>query len=253
MADTLRDHISGVAQGNLNAADPLFGIDGNAYKDPRDNPEALGQTADKVDDAKFWVKNGKKLRQQVITVAAGTAEKNATLQTIASVVTKFGKPVINAKYQAALDTKKFGHYLDEKKEQASGQFGQEEARHAVQMQFTKAQNTLSQAIFRANVQLRYNQLQRTAEVANRTVQEAHRTFVAESAMQLGTRARSLAAPTEIPQPPSVNTNPSFSTSIAPGMPGDVGGMANHSTGRGLFGVFGWLGRMVGGVRRMFGI
>jgi hypothetical protein len=257
MADKrVKDHISGVAQSNLNAFEPLFGVDANAFKDARFNPEALAALKDLQADAKFWAKNGQKIRQQIEILVAGTAEKTVTLGMIASAVNKFGKPIINAKYNAALDQKKFGNFLEEKKLQAGAQFGQEQARHATQMQFQQAENSLQAAVFRANVQQRANQLKLKAETYQNQYQSQHQDFRAQAAMQLGSNAPFLPAPSTIATP-NVNASTHVPTGNVPGLGFGTDAIANAATGRGLFGFLGGIGSMfgnaVGKVRGWFGI
>jgi hypothetical protein len=243
--DKIKDHISGVAQGNLNAAETLFGIDANAFKDIRYNPEALAALKDMQADAVFWAKNGEKIRKQIEILAAGTAEKTVTLATIASAVNKFGKPVINAKYQAALDQKKFGNFLEEKKLQAQAQFGQEHARHSTQMQFQQAENQLQASIFRANVQMRYNQLRAKAQTANQQFQEQHVDFVAQSAMQMGSQAPFLSRPQNIPTPIGGVPSTTMTPDGMPGLPMGTNPTTNHWGS--------WFGNAVSKVRNWFGI
>lgn len=245
----VKDHISGVAQGNLNAAEALFGIDANALKDARFNPEALALLKDLQADAKFWATNGKKIRQQIEILVAGTAEKTVTLGMIASAVNKFGKPIINAKYNAALDQKKFGNFLEEKKLQASAQFGQEQARHSTQMQFQQAENSLQAAVFRANVQQRANQLKLKAESYQQQYQSQHQDFRAQAAMQLGSNAPYLPAPSAIATP-NINPSTHVPTGNIPGLGFGTDAIANTATGRGWFG---WVGNAVSKVRGWFGI
>lgn len=254
MTDKLKDHISGVAQGNLNAAEALFGIDANAFKNIRFHPEALAALKDMQADAEFWNKNGEKIRKQIVTVAAGTAEKTVTLATIAAMANKYGKPIINAKYNAALDQKKFGNYLEEKKLQAMGQFGAEQARHATQMQFQQAENSLSQAVFRANVLHRANQLRLKAESYQKRLTEQNINLRAEAAMQLGSKAPFLPSPGNIPTPANI-TPGAFTPS---GMPSpDTGsglGAAGQRLSRGMFGFISKaLTNAVSRIRNLFGI
>jgi hypothetical protein len=256
MADKkVKDHISGVASGNLNAAEALFGIDANALKDARFSPEALAALRDLQADALFWAKNGAKIRKQIETVVVGTAEKTVTLGMIASAANKYGKPIINAKYNAALDQKKFGNFLQEKKLQAGAQFGQEEARHSTQMMFQQAENNLQSQIFRANVQMRYNNLRLRADTANHQFKEQYVDFRANAAMQLGSNAPHLAAPTNISMPSGVSSSVSVGTGDAPatGLPMGTDAIADSASGKGLFGIFGAIGRGVNKVRSWLGI
>jgi hypothetical protein len=255
MDKQVKDHISGVASANLNAAEALFGIDANALKNARFSPEALAALKDLQADATFWAKNGQKIRQQIEVVVAGTAEKTITLGMIASAVNKYGKPIINAKYNAALDQKKFGNFLEEKKLQAQGQFGQEQARHATQMQFTQAQNSLQAQIFRANVQQRYNQLQLQADAANQKIKDQHIDFKAQAAMQMGSNAPFLAQPNSVAMPSGVNPsgNVGYGAAQVNEMPMGTDAIADNATRKGLFGVFGAIKRGVNKVRSWFGI
>jgi hypothetical protein len=250
------DHISSVAQSNLNAFEALFGVDGNGFKNARLHPEALAALKDLQSDAKFWAKNGRKIRQQIEILVTGTAEKTVTLGMVASAVNKFGKPIINAKYNAALDQKKFGNFLEEKKLQAEAQFGQEQARHSTQMQFQQAENSLQAAIFRANVQMRVNQLKLKANAAQQQFQSQHQDFRAQAAMQMGSNAPFLSAPSNI-SIPNVNPSTHVPTGNIPGLGFGTDSIANTATGRGLFGmfgnVFGFFGNAVGKVRGWLGI
>jgi hypothetical protein len=226
MDKQVKDHISGVASANLNAAEALFGIDANALKNARFSPEALAALKDLQADATFWAKNGQKIRQQIEVVVAGTAEKTITLGMIASAVNKYGKPIINAKYNAALDQKKFGNFLEEKKLQAQGQFGQEQARHATQMQFTQAQ-----------------------------IKDQHIDFKAQAAMQMGSNAPFLAQPNSVAMPSGVNPsgNVGYGAAQVNEMPMGTDAIADNATRKGLFGVFGAIKRGVNKVRSWFGI
>jgi|GEM_PF-3123350 len=247
MADKLKSHISGNNAGSLNAADPLFGIDGHGIGQGRHNPQALADLADKQDDGKWWARNGKKVRRSVEIAALGTAEKAATEASIVAAVNKFGKPIINAKYQAALDNKKFGHFLEEKKDQAAAQFGHENARHATTMQFQAATNNLARSIFTAGVQQRANQLKVRAASANHNILNNHTNLVADAALTLGSRAPTFVRPQMVQQPLGV-TNPSFSTS---GMISAGVNEISNATHRG--GVFWFIGTAISAVRNFLGI
>lgn len=247
MTDNLKDHISGNNAGSLNAANPLFGIDGHGIGQGRHNPQALTDLADKQHDAKWWAQNGKKVRQSVEIAAIGTAEKAATQATIVAAVNKYGKPIINAKYQAALDNKKFGNFLEEKKDLASAQFGQENARHATTMQFQAAQNNLARSIFTAGVQQRANQLKVKAVIANLNIQENHTNLVASSALTLGSRTPSLVRP-QMVQPFLGVSSPNFSAS---GISGAGVDEVSNATTRG--GVFRFISIAVSAVRGFLGI
>lgn len=251
----VKNHISGVAQNNLNAVESLFGIDANALENGRLSPEALAALKDLQADATFWAKNGSKIRQQLEIVCAGTTEKTITLGMLAQAVNKFGKPIINAKYNAALAQKQFGNFLEEKKLQAGAQFGQEQARHATQMQFQQAQNTLQAGIFRANVQMRYNQLLLQADAANHKFKEQHIDFRANAAMQLGSSAPLLPAPTLVNRPTGIDRSPTVSTGETSinGLPAGTDAIADSANGKGLFSVFGAIGRGIGKVRSWLGI
>ncbi len=242
------DHISGVAGRNLNAAEVLFGVDFNALKDARISPEALAALKDLQADAAFWAKNGAKIRKQIETVVVGTAEKTVTLGMIASAANKFGKPIINAKYQAALDEKKFGNYLEEKKLQAGAQFGQEQARHTTQMQFQQAENNLQAQIFRANVQMRYNQLKLRAESANQQFKDQHIDFRAQAAMQLGSNAPFLSKPSNISMP--IGVSPTSSVSVG-ALPAGTDAIADSASGQ--FNIFGAIGKGLNKVRSWLGV
>ena len=247
MADKLKSHISGNNAGSLNAADPLFGIDGHGIGQGRHNPQALADLADKQDDGKWWARNGKKVRRSVEIAALGTAEKAATEASIVAAVNKFGKPIINAKYQAALDNKKFGNFLEEKKDLASAQFGQENARHATTMQFQAAQNNLARSIFTAGVQQRANQLKVKAVSANLNIQENHTNLVADAGLTLGSRAPSLVRP-QMVQPFLGVSSPNFSAS---GISGAGVDEVSNATTRG--GVFRFISIAVSAVRGFLGI
>jgi hypothetical protein len=255
MPRKVKDHISGVAGKNLDAAEVLFGIDVSGLKDARISPEALAALKDLQADAAFWAKNGAKIRKQIEYVVVGTAEKTVTLGMIASAANKFGKPIINAKYQAALDEKKFGNYLQEKKLQAGAQFGQEQARHATQMMFQQAENSLQSQIFRANVQMRYNQLKLRSQSANQQFKDQHIDFKAQAAMQLGSNAPFLSQPSNISMP--VGVSPTASVGVGNvsvnGLPSGTNAIADSASGRGFFGIFGAIGRGVNKVRSWFGI
>lgn len=257
MADKkVKNHISGVAAGNLNAFESLFGVDANAIGEGRLSPEALAALKDLQADASWWMKNGEKLRKQLEILVTGTAEKTITLGMLAQAVNKFGKPIINAKYNAALAQKQFGNYLEEKKLQAGAQFGQEQARHATQMQFIQADNTLQAGIFKANVQMRYNQLQLKADAANHKLKEQHQDFKASAAMQLGSSAPFLTAPTLVNRPTGVDKSPTVNTNAdvpINGLPSGTDAIANSASGRGLFGIFGVIGRGFNKVRSWLGI
>ena len=249
------DHISGVASGNLNAAEALFGIDANALKDARFAPEALAALRDLQADAKFWAKNGANIRKQIETVVVGTAEKTVTLASVAQAATKYGKPIINAKYQAALAEKQFGNYLQEKKLQAGAQFGQENARHATQMMFQQADNNLQVQVFRANVQMRYNQLRLRADTANQQFKDQHIDFRAQAAMQLGSNAPFLVAPSNVSMPVGVSPTVNVSLNNAPVnvLPAGTDAIADSASGKSFFGIFGAISRGVAKVRSWLGI
>ncbi|RUS93114.1 hypothetical protein DSM106972_097460 [Dulcicalothrix desertica PCC 7102] len=251
----VKDHISGVAGSNLNAVETLFGVDANALKNGRLSPEALAALKDLQADAAFWAKNGEKIRKQLEIVCAGTTEKTITLGMLAQAVNKFGKAIVGAKYNAALAQKQFGNFLQEKKLQAGAQFGQEEARHSTQMMFQQADNNLQAQIFRANVQMRYNQLKLKADSANHQLQERHTDLRASAAMQLGSNAPTLTQPNRVSMPGGVSSNVNVNSVDTPvnGLPMGTDAIADSATGRGLFGIFGAIGRGVSKVRSWLGI
>ncbi|BDA76610.1 hypothetical protein CAL7716_107760 (plasmid) [Calothrix sp. PCC 7716] len=250
----VKNHIAGVAAGNLNAFETLFGVDANAIGEGRLSPEALAVLKDLQSDANWWAKNGDKLRKQLEILVVGTTEKTVTLGMLAQAVNKFGKPIINAKYQAALAQKQFGNYLEEKKLQAGAQFGQEQARHATQIMFQGAENNLQSQIFRANVQMRYNQLKLKAESANQQFQERHTDLRASAAMQLGSNSPFLARPSNVSMPVGVNPITSIRTSNVPvnGLPPSTTN-AIASSASGQFNIFSAIGRGVNKVRSWFGV
>lgn len=237
----VKDHISGIAPGSLNAADTLFGIDAKGLE--RLDPQAIAALKDLQQDAKWWAKNGRKIQQQIALIAAGTTEKNVTLAQIAEVSQKYGKPIIAGKYKSALNEKKFHNYLTETKDKAAHQLGMEGARHSAQMQFQQAGQNLQKQIFAANIQQRANQLKLKADVANEQLQEKHQDFKLTAAMNLGSKAPFLPKPNNVQQP-----NLSQAQQPIDDLSAHVVGAA--ATGRGLFG---FLGRGIERVRKFFGI
>lgn len=240
----VKDHISGVAPGTLNAAETLFGFDANALRDARLNPDALAALKDLQADAKFWAKNGKRIRQYIETVCVGTAEKTVTLGMVAQAANKFGKPIIKTKYNAALAEKKFNNFLTETKHKAAHDFGMENARHATQMQTQMASQKIATGIFKANVTARYNNLLLQADSANKNIQDQQQDFKATAALTVGSRAPSPTTPSRVERPTGVDTNPIVIPALG------TGAVADTSTGRGLFGFF---GRAINSVRKFFGI
>ncbi|MEM9924845.1 MAG: hypothetical protein AAF915_14005 [Cyanobacteria bacterium P01_D01_bin.50] len=241
MTKKVKDHISGIAPGSLNAADTLFGIDAKGLKNL--DPQALAALKDLQQDAKWWAKNGRKIQQQIALIAAGTAEKNVTLAQIAEVSQKYGKPIIAAKYKSALNEKKFHNFLTETKDKAAHQLGMENARHSSQMQFQQANQNLQRQIFTANIQLRANQLKLKADAANEQLKEKHQDFKLTAAMNLGSKAPFLPRPNDVQQP------------FLPQTPTPTDDLSAHTvgataTGRGLFG---FISRGIEKVRKFFGI
>lgn len=250
----VKNHINSVAGSNLNAFESLFGVDANAIGEGRLSPEALAALKDLQSDANWWAKNGDKLRKQLEILVVGTTEKTVTLGMLASAVNKFGKPIIQAKYNAALAQKQFGNYLEEKKLQAGAQFGQEEARHATQMMFQGAENNLQAQIFRANVQMRYNQLKLKAESANQQLQERHIDLRAYKAMQLGSNSPFLARPSTVSMPVGVSPTTSIGNSNVSvnGLPSSSTNAIAGSTSY-RFNIFSAIGRGINKVRSWFGV
>jgi len=240
MTKKVKNHISGVASGSLNAADTLFGIDAKGLE--RLDPQAIAALKDLQQDAKWWAKNGRKIQQQIALIAAGTAEKNVTLAQIAEVSQKYGKPIIAAKYKSALNEKKFHNFLTETKNKAAHQFGLENAKHSAQMQFQQANQNLQRQIFTANIQLRANQLKLKADAANEQLKEKHQDFKLTAAMNLGSKAPFLSRPNDLQQP------------FLPQTTTPTDDLSTHTVGASVVGgLFGFISRGIEKVRKFFGI
>jgi hypothetical protein len=106
------------------------------------------------------------------------------------------------------------------------------------------------------VQMRANQLKLKAEAAQQQFQSQHQDFRAQAAMQMGSNAPFMKAPSNISMP-NVNPSTHVPTGNVPGLGFGTDAIANTATGRGLFGmfgnVFGFFGNAVGKVRGWLGV